>query len=56
MAEEFSDRFQGEVMRILGTLVEKVTDQGAKLDAISQQLEVQQEELKIIDGRALDIA
>ncbi len=56
MAEEYSDRFQGEVMRILGTLVEKVSDQGAKLDSISQQLEVQQEELRIIDGRALDIA
>ena len=56
MAEEYSDRFQGEVMRMLGTLVEKVSDHGKKLDSISQQLEVQQEELRIIDGRALDIA
>ena len=41
---------------MLGTLVEKVSDHGKKLDSISLQLEVQQEELKIIDGRALDIA
>ncbi|MBX3295299.1 MAG: hypothetical protein KF762_06275 [Acidobacteria bacterium] len=56
MAEEYSDRFQGEVMRILGTLVEKVSEHGNKLDSISHQLELQQEELRIIDGRVLDIA